>query len=99
MISTSVLYAILPAPRCFRIRAGFGRSMSAVGLLGRHHRHTGDPAGNRFVELLLHLEVAARREGAEGGDPCEDLVGAAPRDFADLAGVECVGAPDLAAAQ
>src|SRR4030095_12620237 len=85
--------AMLPHSR------GVSRSMSAVGLPGRHHRHAGDPARNRFVEFLVHLEVTAGGEGAEGGDPCEDLVGAASSDFADLAGIERVGTPDLAATE
>src|SRR3954451_13501649 len=75
------------------------KSMISVGLSGRHHRHAGDPAWNRFVEFLLHLEVAARREGAEGGNPCQDFVGAAPRGATPLVGVERVGPPDLTAAQ
>ena len=44
---------------CFRIRAG-NRSVRDVRLPCGHHRHAGDPARNRFVEFLLHGEVAAR---------------------------------------
>src|SRR5262245_37392712 len=98
IMSTSVSYAMF-APRRFRIRAGFVRSMGRVGLLGRHHRHSGDPAGNGFVEFLVQLEMATGGERTEGCDPREDLVGAATRRLADLVGVECVGTPDLAAAQ
>ena len=71
----------------------------AFDLSGRHHRHAGDPAGDRFVELLLHGEVATRREGTEGRDPRQHFVGAATRRFAHLVGVKRIGAPDLAAAQ
>src|SRR4051812_38062444 len=99
IMSTSVSYAIAFAPRRFRIRAGWVGSMISVGLSGGHHRHAGDPAWNRFVELLLHSEVAARRERAEGGNPCQDFVGAATRRLTHLVGVERVGPPDLAAAQ
>ena len=73
--------------------------MSSVGLSGSHHRHAGDPAGDSFVEFLLHGEVATRREGTEGGDPREDFVGAAPRRLTHFVGVERIGPPDLAAAQ
>src|SRR5664279_1398189 len=73
--------------------------MISAGLSAGHHRHAGDPAWNRFVELLLHFEVAARREGAEGGNPSQDFVGAAPRRLAHLVGVERISSPDLAAAQ
>ena len=97
MMSTSVSYVICLL-RDAPYSRGFCRSVSATGLLRRHHRHAGDPAW-KLVEFLLNLETAARGEGPERGDPGKDLVGAAARDLADLAGVECVGAPDLPAPQ
>ena len=73
--------------------------MSSVGLSGGDHRHAGDPAGDRFVEFLLHFEVATGRERAEGGNPSEDFVGTAARRLAHRVGVERIGALNLAAAQ
>src|ERR1700730_18513500 len=98
MIRTSTSYAIACAPLC-RIRTELGRSTNGFGLFCGHHRHPGDPTWNRFVEFLLHGEVAAGREGSEGGDPGEDLIGAATRRLTHLVGVERIGTPDLAAAQ
>jgi len=58
----------MPALRCFHIPAGFNRSLRGAGLFGGYHCHAGNPTGNGFVELLIHCEGSARREGAEGGN-------------------------------
>src|SRR5258708_4155634 len=87
----------MPALHCFRIRAGFSRS--GAGLFGGYHRHAGNPTWNGFVELLIHCEVSARREGAEGGNPGQDLVCTATCRLADLVRVESVDPPNLATAK
>src|SRR5258708_30373492 len=81
-----------------RIRAGKS-SVRGVRLPCGHHGHAGDPAWDRLVEFLLHGEMAARREGAEGGNPSEDFVGAPAGRLTHLVRVERVGPPDLAAAE
>src|SRR5260221_13339571 len=98
MISTSVSYAMSASAVAFRIRAGKSL-VRDIRLPGGHHRHAGDPAGDRFVEFLLHGELAARPERGEGRDPGKDLVGAAAVRLAYAIGIERIRAPDLAAAQ
>src|SRR5450631_20524 len=98
MMSTSVSYAMSASAVARRICPG-RLSVRGVCLPCRHHRHASNPAGDSFVEFLLHGEVAARGKRAEGGNPSEDFVGAAARRLAHLVGVERVGPPDLAATQ
>src|ERR1700733_2485834 len=98
MISTSVSNVIVCSAMLPHSR-GMSGSMGSFGLSGGHHRHTGDPAGDSLVELLLHGEVAAGRERPKGCYPCEDFVGTATCGLTHLVGIERICARYFAASQ